>query len=67
MEKTIAEWAVQFNLVRSMQEAEELCYIGNLRLNGNSCSSSRIPEGGDVLSTLTSSYQYQIPNERIHA
>jgi len=63
MEKTIAEWAVQFDLVKSIQEAEELCYIGNLRLNGNSCSSNRIPDRGDVLSALNSLYQYQIPGQ----
>jgi hypothetical protein len=62
MKMTIAEWAVKFNLVQNVQEAEELCYIGNLRLNGNSCSSNNIPESGDLLSTLTTNYQYQIPN-----
>lgn len=68
MEKTIAEWAVQFNLVKNIHEAEELCYIGNLRLNGSSCSSNNIPKSGDVLSLLYDSYQYQIPSyENVNA
>ena len=62
MEMTIAGWAVEFDLVRSIQEAEELCYIGNLRLNGVSCSANAVPQAGDVLSSLNNGYQYQIPS-----
>ena len=61
MEKTIAEWSVTLGIVKNLSQADELCYIGSLRLNGNSCSSRKIPEAGDVLSLLTNSYQYQIP------
>lgn len=67
MEKTVADWSVILGIVETFSQANELCYIGTLRLNGSTCSAYKVPKPGDVLSLLTNSYQYQIPQETMIA
>ena len=64
--KTIREWLVYFELATSLEEADKLCHIGSVRLNGGLCSNAYlVPRTGDTLSVVDLDYVCMIPADAL--
>jgi ribosomal 50S subunit-recycling heat shock protein len=59
--KTLAQWMVQLKIVKTIDEAMDMCQIGLVQLDGITCSNAGIqPSSGAIISTQNG-YSYQIP------
>lgn len=62
IDRTVRDWLVYFDLAESLEEADILCELGKVRLNGVTCSNSYLaPYAGDTLITTDNDYTYQVP------
>ena len=62
VDRTVRDWLVYFNVARTLEEADDLCELGKVKLNGNTCSNSYcLPFAGDILSSTDDDYNFQIP------
>ena len=62
----LGSWLVQYQFVRSLDEAEQMCERGSVRVDGKTISNVHyIPQEGSSLSTLENAYTVLIPEQRI--
>lgn len=61
---TLGRWLFAFGIAKDLDEAENLCYSGSVRLNGITVTNAEtIPAEGTILATLNTDYEYRIPDE----
>jgi hypothetical protein len=67
LEKPIREWLVQFELASSLEDADYLCHIGSIRLDGRVFTNAHhCPPPGSILCSMYGYYDYQIPETSLN-